>query len=52
MSQAEAGLPVRPLVGMNLVASAELAQQAPDQPQDQQPEAAPKKPDAFSRILN
>jgi penicillin-binding protein 1A len=51
MTDAEQGLPSRPLVGTALVASAGGDQpQTPDQPQDQ-PEQA-KKPDAFQRILN
>jgi membrane peptidoglycan carboxypeptidase len=53
MSDAEAGLPVRPLAGNNLVASVE---EPVDQPQEQQQAEQPApekgKPDAFQRILN
>jgi penicillin-binding protein 1A len=52
MTNAETGLPVRPLVGMTLVASADQPADV-QQPQDQQQEREPaKKPDAFQRILN
>jgi penicillin-binding protein 1A len=55
MTDAEAGLPVRPLVGATLVADAGDVVTAPgDVPSEQAPvQAEPeKKPDAFQRILN
>jgi penicillin-binding protein 1A len=49
MTDAEAGLPVRPLVGSTLVASAEAP---PDQVQTAAPEGATKKPDALQKLIN
>ena len=54
MSDAEQGMPVRPLTGATLVATAEQPQPAPQTPeppeQEKQPEKA--KPDTFERLLN
>ena len=52
MTQAEAGLPSRPLVGTTLVASADAPAQAQDQPQQPTDREPARKPDAFQRILN
>jgi penicillin-binding protein 1A len=52
MTDAQQGLPVRPLTGSTLVASAE--QPVTDQPAQAQPDVKDEKskPDAFQRILN
>ena len=52
MTQAEAGLPSRPLVGTTLVASAQDQPQIPDLAQQPAEREPAKKPDAFQRILN
>lgn len=52
MSDAEQGLPARPLIGSALIASADQpAEQGPDQPQASTPEET-SKPDTFQKLLN
>jgi len=54
MTDAEAGLPVRPLVGATLVANAGDIVTAPDgpEPESAEPPDSQKKPDALQRIIN
>ena len=51
MEEAEQGMPVRPLAGATLVATADTQAPAPSEP-DAPTADAPKKPDAIERILN
>ena len=53
MTEAEQGLPVRPLAGTTLVASADEVPAADHAaPEDQKPEEKKNEPDALDRLLN
>jgi penicillin-binding protein 1A len=52
MTDAEQGMPVRPLTGSTLVATAEQPQPAAVATQTPQPEQEKPKPDTFERLLN
>jgi len=53
MTEAEQGLPVRPLAGTTLVASADEVPAADKAaPEEQKPEEKKNEPDALDRLLN